>query len=393
MNLFGTTGQERRAWLDQTGQDAINALQYYAGPYVPVANWFRIADAFNPVSDIERAGTAARGATMPGLTGAERLGYVGSAATDMASVLAPVAGAAYADDAARGLTEGLANLTMPADDAASRFLGDESGAFAGIRAKTADLGALDRAKAMTEAGASRDDVWSETGWFRGVDGQWRFEIDDRGAAFRGEGTPSDIAAARGGTVGDAFYHWDAFKAYPHLRDVSFKGGLDEPNSGTFMASGDYMVPDAIALADDATDPQRLMLHELQHAIQSKENFARGGNPSQFYPEELINQANDLDHLEDSLLGQSWRAKDPAEKAELLRRSREAGEQKRALRQQAAEWRFNQYQSLGGEVEARNVETRRNMTPDQRRATPPWLTQDVPDEQQIIRGILQKYGVE
>jgi hypothetical protein len=39
--------------------------------------------------------------------------------------------------------------------------------------------------------------------------------------------------------------------------------------------------------------------------------------------------------------------------------------------------------LAGEVEARNVERRMHMTEEERRATPPWLTQDVPDEDQII----------
>jgi hypothetical protein len=43
-----------------------------------------------------------------------------------------------------------------------------------------------------------------------------------------------------------------------------------------------------------------------------------------------------------------------------------------------------YRRTSGEVEARNVQTRRDMTPDQRRATPPWETEDVPRAQQIVR---------
>jgi hypothetical protein len=46
--------------------------------------------------------------------------------------------------------------------------------------------------------------------------------------------------------------------------------------------------------------------------------------------------------------------------------------------------MNVYRRMAGEVEARNVQTRMNMTPEQRRATPPWATQDVPYDQQIIR---------
>jgi len=42
-----------------------------------------------------------------------------------------------------------------------------------------------------------------------------------------------------------------------------------------------------------------------------------------------------------------------------------------------------YKRSSGEVEARNIQRRMNMTAEERRATPPWKTQDVPDEQQIV----------
>jgi len=45
--------------------------------------------------------------------------------------------------------------------------------FAGERAATADHRALDQAKQMEAEGLSREDVWRETGWFRGVDGKWQ----------------------------------------------------------------------------------------------------------------------------------------------------------------------------------------------------------------------------
>ena len=46
--------------------------------------------------------------------------------------------------------------------------------------------------------------------------------------------------------------------------------------------------------------------------------------------------------------------------------------------------FSQYQRTAGEVEARNVQSRMNMSPEERKAKPPWTTEDVPREQQIIR---------
>jgi len=46
--------------------------------------------------------------------------------------------------------------------------------------------------------------------------------------------------------------------------------------------------------------------------------------------------------------------------------------------------MGQYRRLAGEVEARNVETRTEWPPEALRETLPTRTQDVPDEQQIVR---------
>lgn len=151
--LSPEAGQRRRAWLDNKGQQAIGTLQYYLGPGVNVGGMVSLADMLNPVADIQRAGTAARGAVQPGRTASERAGYVGSALTDTASVLAPVAGAAYADDAARGLTEGLANLTMPADDMAARFFVDEDGAIRAWHGSPHDFDRFSMDKIGTGEGA------------------------------------------------------------------------------------------------------------------------------------------------------------------------------------------------------------------------------------------------
>ncbi len=47
--------------------------------------------------------------------------------------------------------------------------------------------------------------------------------------------------------------------------------------------------------------------------------------------------------------------------------------------------YDLYKRLSGEVEARNVQKRLNLTPEERRASPPWQTRDV-DENDIIRSV-------
>ena len=45
-----------------------------------------------------------------------------------------------------------------------------------------------------------------------------------------------------------------------------------------------------------------------------------------------------------------------------------------------------YHRLAGEVEARAVQSRMDLSPEQRAARAPWLDYDVPVDQQIVRGV-------
>jgi predicted GNAT family acetyltransferase len=104
-----------------------------------------------------------------------------------------------------------------------------------------------------------------------------------------------------------------------------------------------------------------------HGVQDIEGFATGGVPDTFkssrYETDVWREAHRLANAdEQSLLEMT------------------EGAQKKYL----AAARDNLYTRLAGETEARNVQNRRDFTPEQRRARPPWETQDVPDDQQIVR---------
>jgi hypothetical protein len=55
--------------------------------------------------------------------------------------------------------------------------------FAGESAETANLELLALAKAQTNEGVDPREIWESTGWFKGKDGEWRFEIDDSKASM------------------------------------------------------------------------------------------------------------------------------------------------------------------------------------------------------------------
>lgn len=199
------------------------------------------------------------------------------------------------------------------------------GMFGGQRAATADLEALSRAQKLAEGGATRDAIWDQTGWFQGPDKQWRFEIDDSGAKF-------NVAGDYPWSVSNALNHPDLTAAYPDLAGVKI-GRTAPTGGGSYMEDLDRI---SLGLYPHHKDGSTL-LHETQHALQSRESFARGNN-SKDAPADI----------QSSGLGYEW------------------------------------YRRHAGEVEARNVQTRMNMTPEERRANPPWTTQDIPYEDQIVR---------
>ena len=60
----------------------------------------------------------------------------------------------------------------------------EKFSYAGEKAENADKAALNTAKEMEKNGADAEMIRQKTGWFRGVDGKWRWEIDDSGMKLR-----------------------------------------------------------------------------------------------------------------------------------------------------------------------------------------------------------------
>ena len=76
---------------------------------------------------------------------------------------------------------GLISAGALPDITAGRVTPNVTRVFAGPSSKTADLAALERAQAMAAQGAEHSDIIKQTGWFRGADDKWRYEIPDIGS--------------------------------------------------------------------------------------------------------------------------------------------------------------------------------------------------------------------
>lgn len=170
--------------------------------------------------------------------------------------------------------------------------------FAGPQAQTANASSLSRACAMERSGADREQILQETGWFRGLDNQWRFEIDDSQARFRGydygkdepEVTSTDpevyqtwmdeaAEAPRGVALPLVLDHPKLFAAYPALQYVRVKVN-PRRRDGACMSEDLMMGGFEIEIGDPYSyqvgEALGSVLHEIQHIIQVLEDFARGG---------------------------------------------------------------------------------------------------------------------
>lgn len=200
--------------------------------------------------------------------------------------------------------------------------------FAGQKASTANLEQLKNAQEMETLGADMKSIRKATGWFKGMDGKWRFEIDDskmtyhRGgdAAFSrdhpdyaeyqklmrkwmtGEVTAEEETRLRqldetwgreygrlsehvdrgNATLEDILDHEALFRAYPQLRRTKVEfADIPKNTMGSYSPSQNL-----ITLSNELRNaPESTLVHEIQHAIQNAEGFTRGSN-REYWEEKL-----------------------------------------------------------------------------------------------------------
>ena len=142
--------------------------------------------------------------------------------------------------------------------------------MAGEHAKTAALDKLEQAKAMAEDSSS-EEIYKATGWFKGQDGKWRFEIPDNLEAITLDKLLNDKRAK----LGEIYDNPQLFEAYPDLKDVPVR--IEEIENGF----NGFAYADAITISaslKNDNEAKSILVHEIQHLIQKREGFARGGGP-------------------------------------------------------------------------------------------------------------------
>lgn len=152
--------------------------------------------------------------------------------------------------------------------------------FGGEGAVNAPLEGLKQAQEMQAAGAPAEDIYAKTktpqttGWFQGPEEKWRFEFSDKEAQFN----PEALAKMHGGqatTLDQLLSHPQLFQYYPHLKDVNLQA-LTPEEEATGLRGSYNPDTNVLKLLRDPEKARGTLMHELQHMIQSKENWAAGG---------------------------------------------------------------------------------------------------------------------
>ena len=249
------------------------------------------------------------------------------------------------------------NAQSNANETITSGKSDKQYAFAGVNAKTADKMKLATAEQMLKEGKDSETVRRETGWFKGYDGKWRFEIDDSELKVATNGKYSrnpmikryaeliekvyfDFTASieeqtelkeldqklkdvslEPEYLGDIIEHPQLFVAYPQLQGVkiAFIRGIDTNKASYHPGFNEIAISQSLRLQPEKL--KNVLIHEIQHAIQEIEGLAGGSNVEMF--------------------------NDTAEKTA-----------------------FEQYYNTAGEIEARDAANRLKMSEEQRKNTRP-----------------------
>lgn len=325
---------------------------------------------------------------------------------------------------------------------ASKLADGTLGSFAGVKSKTVDKKMLYKAQEMEMMeGRFGDDVWEQTGFFRGADNRWRYEIPDNTSKLKTDDLHVDktivdnptgwTSASNHGEVSETLRvrdngrdmfgkpefptrlphildHPELYEAYPHLKATKILPMPEGSRSIGFARPWDneiYMSPMAPA------EFKNVLHHEIQHIIQEHEGFAKGGNDQMFTPKELpaaqaqfekAKEAFKKDKKDDYLnykgtieaeVNGNLEKFEPKLAEAIRERIQEAKDKgvyepiKNIIKSEKLlaaqrEKQYEQYMRLMGEVEARNVSLRSEMDWMERNYKSPMSTESRPRQIQI-----------
>lgn len=203
--------------------------------------------------------------------------------------------------------------------------------YVGVQAESVDREALHEARVMEKNGEDAESIRKKTGWFRGADRMWRYEIDNRADEWnrkgdnRRMGNPdyADLKAlwgkmndgtineaewkrlgeltqivklknaSEGGTLEDYLKAPGLYEQYPALKDVNLKFETMPDGTKGYCDHANNTIVLSKSMLDESAQgrAKSTLLHEVQHWIQHYEGFATGSNPG--YWQDMLAGGNEI----------------------------------------------------------------------------------------------------
>lgn len=150
--------------------------------------------------------------------------------------------------------------------------------FAGQKSLTANTQKLSEAMSMEQTGATANEIYKKTGWLKGKEGGWRYEIKDKLNSI----DLSKTLKHKGAKLSDVYDNKELFDAYPQLKDIQVSAvKMPKQSYGETLIYDDGRLRIHINKnrIDEELDLKTTIVHEIAHCIQAIEGFANGASPS------------------------------------------------------------------------------------------------------------------
>ena len=280
-------------WLDENGWEFRNAfvMDKYGKIYSVTLNIAKSKDGRNILYDINKINEVGYGDVLSNAKG-KRSSHINP------------------NFVTNSISQSKNNVNTKNDESSN----DIKYSMGGLKAETADKSALEKAMELEKDGTDSEKIRKETGWFKGYDGKWRFEIDNSELEFKTDIEKNRAAAIelakmkvksaeleekivnntatkaeeneyynldekmieyrKGVKLSDVINHPKLFEAYPQLKNVDVYYEISSVNRGVYSSNGNVIMLNPMQTIDEQKEA---IIHEIQHAIQEIENFANGSN--------------------------------------------------------------------------------------------------------------------
>ena len=161
---------------------------------------------------------------------------------------------------------------MTTSDIRYQFIGENGVRTASENSEEAAkrLRLLDVAKEMDKAGKPDLAIKLATGWERGGEGKWRYEVANS-VFYKPEDAAGKTFPLSRLLGGDGAR--ELFAAYPQLEDMKVSFKESQPGCTGIFNDGEISINPSLGQKESRS----VLLHELQHAIQHLEGFSTGAN--------------------------------------------------------------------------------------------------------------------